>query len=582
MRRQASSGRGMEYGGVESAAAAASPASRAVTSGRTFGSAATNVVERIDDEGVETTGTTGVTGVGAVIGAVVTAAVSDVPNDVPNVGQVESMERTCLTGSTCWTRCWTSGSTGATGSIDSIASTGSTGLTGSTGSIGLTGSTGPIGSSGSTRAIESTGLTGSSVSTKLEPLDPVGLSAGMLAASQRTVGTLATGLSGLSAGFVASKLDGRVVVKAETAVSSDKVGASGAKYDATYRGMYEKTTYARDGDGRLQHMSRVPRASRSTGTRLRFCEKEDTTNDGEDEDEAEDADENEDDIVGSVGRVGKVGNVDCHVGNGVPVVAIGSIGSIGSGESSESSDSDDTDIDACVGGTPVGEPPQFDDSMLCRFSRYTAGTVGTADATDEAGVAGLSGAAGAACAAGAADAAGAAGATGTGTADTTAGTKAGTKAGPSYAGSSYASATKYDETGGVADTEGIDGSANAQTTTIDMESVINRPVPISVWRRVYACEEEEYRCPPLSLNLLNVREKYDSKESLPRLWRVPTDPREILCRERREVSLLFDLSGEETRVDERHPLAALQVSLLREWGMLNLLDVRDVDRVFSS
>ena len=237
MRRQASSGRGMEYGGVESAAAAASPASRAVTSGRTFGSAATNVVERIDDEGVETTGTTGVTGVGAVIGAVVTAPVSDVPNDVPNVGQVESMERTCLTGSTCWTN----GSTGATGSIGSIGSTGSTGLTGSTGSIGLTGSTGPIGSSGSTRAIESTGLTGSSVSTKLEPLDPVGLSAGMLAASQRTVGTLATGLSGLSAGFVASKLDGRVVVKAETAVSSDKVGASGAKYDATYRGMYEKT-----------------------------------------------------------------------------------------------------------------------------------------------------------------------------------------------------------------------------------------------------------------------------------------------------------------------------------------------------
>lgn len=193
-------------------------------------------------------------------------------------------------------------------------------------------------------------------------------------------------------------------------------------------------------------------------------------------------------------------------------------------------------------------------------------------------MAGLAGAVSAAGAAGAAGATGATGAIGTGTADTT----AGTKAGPSYAGSSYASATKYDETGGVADTEGSDGSASAQTTTIDMESVINRPVPISVWRRVYACEEEEYRCPPLSLNLLNVREKYDSKESLPRLWRVPTDPREILCRERREVSLLFDLSDEETRVDERHPLAALQVSLLREWGMLNLLDVRDVDRVFSS
>lgn len=118
-------------------------------------------------------------------------------------------------------------------------------------------------------------------------------------------------------------------------------------------------------------------------------------------------------------------------------------------------------------------------------------------------------------------------------------------------------------------------------TTIDMESSINRPVPMSAWAS-YVENEEVYRCPPLRLNLLNLEEKFDWEGCIPSMWQNAPEPQEILCRERHEVSLLFDLYDEETRVDERHPLAALQVCLLREWGMLHLLDVRDVDRTFTS
>lgn len=138
---------------------------------------------------------------------------------------------------------------------------------------------------------------------------------------------------------------------------------------------------------------------------------------------------------------------------------------------------------------------------------------------------------------------------------------------------------------GVGEGEMEDGGKSAATseakTTIDMESFVNRPIPMSAWSS-YVENEEAYRCPPFRLNLLNLGEKFDWESCIPSIWQNASEPQEILCRERHEVSLLFDLYDEETRVDERHPLAALQVCLLREWGMLHLLDVRDVDRTFTS
>lgn len=128
---------------------------------------------------------------------------------------------------------------------------------------------------------------------------------------------------------------------------------------------------------------------------------------------------------------------------------------------------------------------------------------------------------------------------------------------------------------------GKSAATSEARTTIDMESFVNRPIPMSVWSS-YVKNEESYRCQPFRLNLLNVGEKFDWESCIPGIWQKASEPQEILCRERHEVSLLFDLYDEETRVDERHPLAALQVCLLREWGMLHLLDVRDVDRTFTS
>lgn len=134
---------------------------------------------------------------------------------------------------------------------------------------------------------------------------------------------------------------------------------------------------------------------------------------------------------------------------------------------------------------------------------------------------------------------------------------------------------------GEGEIDGKSATTSEARTTIDMESFVNRPIPMSAWSR-YVENEEAYRCPPFRLNLLNVGEKFDWESCIPSIWQNASEPQEILCRERHEVSLLFDLYDEETRVDERHPLAALQVCLLREWGMLHLLDVRDVDRTFTS
>lgn len=141
------------------------------------------------------------------------------------------------------------------------------------------------------------------------------------------------------------------------------------------------------------------------------------------------------------------------------------------------------------------------------------------------------------------------------------------------------------EVGEAAVGEGEQGGKSAVAseakTTINMESFVNRPIPMSAWSS-YVENEEAYRCSPFRLNLLNLGEQFDWESCIPSIWRNASEPQEILCRERHEVSLLFDLYDEETRVDERHPLAALQVCLLREWGMLHLLDVRDVDRTFTS
>lgn len=134
---------------------------------------------------------------------------------------------------------------------------------------------------------------------------------------------------------------------------------------------------------------------------------------------------------------------------------------------------------------------------------------------------------------------------------------------------------------GEGEIDGKSATTSEARTTIDMESFVNRPIPMSAWSS-YVENEEAYRCPPFRLNLLNVGEKFDWESCIPSIWQNASEPQEILCRERHEVSLLFDLYDEETRVDERHPLAALQVCLLREWGMLHLLDVRDVDRTFTS
>ena len=134
---------------------------------------------------------------------------------------------------------------------------------------------------------------------------------------------------------------------------------------------------------------------------------------------------------------------------------------------------------------------------------------------------------------------------------------------------------------GEGEIDGKSATTSEARTTIDMESFVNRPIPMSAWSS-YVENEEAYRCPPFRLNLLNLGEKFDWESCIPSIWQNASEPQEILCRERHEVSLLFDLYDEETRVDERHPLAALQVCLLREWGMLHLLDVRDVDRTFTS
>lgn len=135
--------------------------------------------------------------------------------------------------------------------------------------------------------------------------------------------------------------------------------------------------------------------------------------------------------------------------------------------------------------------------------------------------------------------------------------------------------------GSFEQSDGSDDEVEHELTTINMETIINQPLRIAIWAE-HNRQEEMKRCPALNLNLLNIDEKYDCNVYIPKILRPKAEPQEILCRERREIGLLFDVYDEETRIDERHPLASLQVALLREWCMLNLLDARDVDRIFTS
>lgn len=145
-------------------------------------------------------------------------------------------------------------------------------------------------------------------------------------------------------------------------------------------------------------------------------------------------------------------------------------------------------------------------------------------------------------------------------------------------------------------TQVIDESLTAElepTLHESIESTINVPIRLTddadikdiTSRLVKNPTDQRFvPCAPVMLNLFNIKQKFHPDSYMPNELRDldASSPHELLRRKRGTIALLFDAVDEETRVDERHPLLALQVSLLREWCMLNLIDVHDVDRYFCS
>lgn len=104
----------------------------------------------------------------------------------------------------------------------------------------------------------------------------------------------------------------------------------------------------------------------------------------------------------------------------------------------------------------------------------------------------------------------------------------------------------------------------------NIASFINKPVSLSEY--MTAGEGAAETCEPVKLNLLNVTEKWSCREPVAGR-RGPIDRQ--LYEMRGETFVEYNVSDEELRVDERHPMLPLQVTLFREWCLLNLLDAYD-------
>lgn len=91
-----------------------------------------------------------------------------------------------------------------------------------------------------------------------------------------------------------------------------------------------------------------------------------------------------------------------------------------------------------------------------------------------------------------------------------------------------------------------------------------------------------FMCNPMKLNLLNVHQKINDDVPQPLSDMLSQSASEILRSKWSNVGLWFDASSEETRVDERHCLLPLQITLLREWCLLNLISCNDVYQVFGT
>lgn len=102
----------------------------------------------------------------------------------------------------------------------------------------------------------------------------------------------------------------------------------------------------------------------------------------------------------------------------------------------------------------------------------------------------------------------------------------------------------------------------------NVASFINKPVKLSEYM---ARAESSDVCEPVKLNLLNVTEKWCCRDPISHDSRIDRRLYEM----RGETFVEYNLFEEELRVDERHPMLPLQVSLFREWCLLNLLDAFD-------
>lgn len=119
-----------------------------------------------------------------------------------------------------------------------------------------------------------------------------------------------------------------------------------------------------------------------------------------------------------------------------------------------------------------------------------------------------------------------------------------------------------------------------------IEKVINVPIRLKdISAKIPLHKNPNYApfmCNPMKLNLLNVHQKINDDIPQPLSDVLSQSASEFLRNKWSNVGLWFDVSNEETRVDERHCLLPLQVTLLREWCLLNLISCNDVYQVFGT